>query len=279
MKDQSSDRLKTMISSLEILGLIVIVSLLIFITTGYYSGNIAAGDYAVSIATIALTIATLVLALQSGRLARIEETRDLRERNLKDLDIIFKPLHAHIQSQIDKSNDWLRDNDWLLDTTIAKRLKAGHFSPPRFRPLGNDLNDLDKLRNDALEKDKILDNLIRKGISIELETPKDDQSPKISGPVQRALTDAFYNPILLVDKNRFVESLRKIDLKAFEPLLTVEEESTIKKLAEEKFDNIVLSTGNARLEYEKSRNSFMSKLRGIHSGLAIAVETEGERFY
>jgi len=278
VSNDSQNISKMIAGALIILAIIIVASLVLFITSGFYSKTIQPGDYAVSMGTLALTVATIVLALYSGSLAKIEERRDRREQNQSDLNRIYTPLEVRFRSMVDLKDDMLRDNSWLSEENSFKSIWP-LLRPKRHKALNADLVELETIRAEAKKLSNSIEKAIRE-VSDSYVKRIIDSDEKSKGalllPKYRASILGLVNlPVFLGDEGKLKESVRSIERDAS---MDMEYRSIVQPLTELLFQKAMIETKELRAKYINIRKNFFDKATSILSNLKFAQETEGEAY-
>ena len=277
VSNDSQNISKIIAGALIILAIIIVASLVFFITSGFYSKTIQTGDYAVSMGTLALTVATIVLALYSGSLARIEERRDRREQNQSDLNRIYTPLEVRFRSMVDLKDDMLRDNSWLSEENSFKSIWP-LLRPKRHKALNADLVELETIRAEAKKLSDSIEKVILKVSNSDVRCIIDFDETKraLMLPKYRASILGLVNlPVFLGDEGKLKESMRSIESDAS---MDQEYRSIVQPLTEQIFRQAMKETKELRANYINIRKKFFDKATSILSNLRFAQETEGEAY-
>lgn len=278
MDNDSQNISKIVAGILIVLAIIIVASLVLFITLGFYSQTIQPGDYAVSMGTLALTVATIVLALYSGSLAKIEERRDRRDRNQSDLNRIYNPLEVRFRTMLALKDDMLRDNGWLNEGNPYKGFWP-MLMPKRHKALNADLTELETIRAEAKKSSDSYEKAIKEVLNSEVSGMIDSDEKSIVALLlpkySSSIIDLVYLPVFLGDENKMKELVRSVQQDA-----RVEQEyrSIVQSLTELLFQKAMTETKDSRAKYLNIRKKFIDKATSILSNLKYAQETEGEAY-
>lgn len=260
-----------------VLGGVIILALLVFVTNGYYSGKMSASDYAISASSITLAFVTLVLAFFSGKLASIEERRDRRELARADLNRVYNPLEERISALLQVKGDllkdsWLRENQFKGFSTL--------FRPSRFDGLRNDLQNLDNLKGVALKAYDSLASAVKEDVEDEMTSliKKGEEQGGFPSPLQRYHSDIsefLFIPLLLGDEGELGERIKKREADAREEQYL---RRIIRPVTTQMFLAVNPHIGDLRAKYSKARMDYFDLATKIHSRLVRCQELEGEKY-